>query len=129
MEGESFTQKKIKTWSDESMLLPINAVRDGIMSVNTAAWNYEVPPSSLMDRISGRVKHGTKPCPIPYLTVGEKELHDFLVQVAAMGCLKTKREVLVILERTLKIKGRFHDPFNGDGWRICFMECHPKLSL
>jgi len=94
------------------MLLAMNAVRDGIMSANMAARNYEVPPSTLKDRILGRVKHGTKPGPIPYLTVGEeKELHDFLVQVAAMGCGKTKIEVFVILERTLKKKGRLHDHF------------------
>ena len=73
------------------------------MSFNMASRTYNVPPSTLKDSISGRVKHGTKPGPIPYLTeVEEKELHDFLVKAAAMGCGKTKKEVFSILERTLK---------------------------
>ena len=82
-------------------MLPINAVnsisRYGTMGAIMAAKNYKVPPSTLKDRISRKVKHET---PIPYLlTVGEeKELYDFLVQVAAMGCGKTKREVYVSLE-------------------------------
>ena len=61
------------------------------------------------------MKHKTKPGPIPYLTVEEKKLHDFLVQVVATGCGKTKREVFVILERALKKIGRLHDHFNGEG--------------
>ena len=46
-----------------------------------------------------------------------------------MGCGKTKREVFVILERTLKKKGRLHDHFIGEGWWIHFMKHHPKSSL
>ena len=122
--------KKLKAWSNASMLLAITAVRDGTMSSNMASRTYNVPPSTLKDRISGRVKHGTKPGPIPYLTeVEEKELHDFLVKAAAMGCGKTKKEVFSILERTLKKKGSLHDHFNGEGWWIRFMERYPRLSL
>lgn len=122
--------RKLKKWSNESMLLAINAVRDGTMSSNMAARTFDVPPSTLKDRISGRVKHGTKSGPIPYLDEAEeKELVDFLIKSAAMGYGKTKREVFSILERTLKKKGKFHDHFNGEGWWIRFMIRHPKLSL
>ena len=110
--------KKLKSWSNESMLLAITAVRDGTMSSNMASRTYNVPPSTLKDRIYGRVKHGV-PGPIPYLTeVEEKKLHDFVVKAAAMGCGKTKKEVFSILERTLMKKGSLHDHFNGEGWWI-----------
>lgn len=93
--------RKLKTWSNESMLLAINAIRDGTMSINMTARTFDVPPSTLKDRISGRVKHGTKPGPIPYLDEAEeKELVDFLIKSAAMGYGKTKREIFSILERT-----------------------------
>jgi len=76
-----------------------------------------MPPSTLKDRISGRVKHGTKSGPIPYLDEAEEEtLVDFLKNSAALGCGKTKREVFVILERALKKKGKLHCHFNGEGW-------------
>ena len=122
--------KKLKNWSDESMLQAMNAVREGTMGANAAAKTFGVPPSTLKDRISGRVKHGTKSGPTPYLTdAEEKELVDFLKQSAAMGCGKTKEEVFSILERALKKKGTFHERFNGEGWWTRFMQRHPKLSL
>ncbi len=52
--------------------VPMQAVRDGTMSANMAARSFSVPPSTLKDRISGRVKHGTKSGPIPYLDEAEE---------------------------------------------------------
>ena len=76
------------------MIQAMQAVKDGTMSANMAARTYSVPPSTLKDRVSGRVKHGTKPCPIRYLDdAEEKELVDFLKKSAAIGYWKTKSEV------------------------------------
>ena len=64
----------------------------------TKNFRNNVPASTLKDRLSGRVKHGTNPGPAPYLTSEEEdELATFLVQLAEMGVGKTKREVLVIV--------------------------------
>ena len=122
--------RKFKTWSDESMLRAIVCVRKGTMSTNAAARTYDVPPSTLKDRISGRMKHGTKPGPIPYLDEEEvKQLVDFLIKSASMELGKTKREVVSIVERTLKKKGKLPESFNGEGWWIRFTQRHPNLSL
>ena len=44
---------------------------------------YNVPPTTLKDRISGQVKHGSRPGPPPYLTPAEEnEFAEFLVQWA-----------------------------------------------
>ncbi|ORU94637.1 MAG: hypothetical protein A6F71_09420 [Cycloclasticus sp. symbiont of Poecilosclerida sp. M] len=89
-------------------------------------WLLGVPPSTLKDRISGRVKHGTKSGPIPYLDEPEEEeLVDFLKKSATLGCGKTKREVFIILKK----KGRFNNHFNGEGWWLRFMQRHQTLSL
>ena len=45
----------------------MRAVRNGTLSVNVAAKNFGTPPSTLKDRISSRIKHGTKSRPTPYL--------------------------------------------------------------
>ena len=72
--------RKLKSWSNVSMILAIKAVRDG-MGTNMAARSFSVPPSTLKDRISGRVKHATNS--VPYLDESEeKELVDFLVKSA-----------------------------------------------
>jgi transposase-like protein len=90
--------KKFRKWNNESMLEAIEAVRSGTMGANRAARSYGVPASTLKDRLSGRVKHGTNPGPALYLTSEEEdELATFLVQLAEMGVGKTKRKVLVIV--------------------------------
>ena len=67
------------------MLLAIKAVRDG-MGTNMAARSFSVPPSTLKDRISGRVKHGTNSGPVPYLDESEeKELVDFFGEISCNG--------------------------------------------
>ena len=50
--------KKLKAWSNESMLLAITAVRDGTMSSNMASRTYNVP----------QFKKGKKPGPARVLT-------------------------------------------------------------
>ena len=66
---------KLHSWSDVSMLRAMEAVKDGSMVVNRAALEHGVPRTSLKDRLAGRVIHGTKIGPKPYLTnEEEKEL-------------------------------------------------------
>ena len=61
---------------------------------NKAADLHGVPRSTLKDRLSGRVQHGTKPGPAPYLSKAEEsELSAHLVHVANMGYGKTQRDV------------------------------------
>lgn len=61
------------------------------MGANRAARTYSVPASTLKDGLSGQVKHGTNPGPIPYLTSDEEdELATFLIQVSEIGWGKTK---------------------------------------
>ena len=57
------------------------------------------------DRLSGRVEHGSKPGPAPYLTEDEEaELAKFLIEVSEIGYGKTKQEVIMIVQKTLKKK-------------------------
>lgn len=49
---------KRKCWDDEEMIAAMNAVKDG-GHIKRAAEEHGVPVSTLRDRISGRVVHGT----------------------------------------------------------------------
>ena len=121
--------KKLKQWSNESMVKAMEAVRSEEMKINKAASVLEVPPTTLEDRLSGRVKHGVNPGPIPYLSmVEEAEFTSFLIQSSGIGYGKTKREVINIVKQTLEKEGRKVNEFNGEGWTR-FMERNPKLSL
>lgn len=108
---------KLKTWSNSAMISAIDAVKSGKMTANKAARFHEVPPSTLKDRLSGKVKHGANPGPSPYLSKEEEtELRDFLFKSSEIGCGKTRREVIGIVRRVVEKKGRSLDNFNGDGW-------------
>ena len=52
--------KKYKKWSDVSMVGALKAVEEG-MAINRAAVEYNVPKTTLLDRVSGQVQHGTRP--------------------------------------------------------------------
>ena len=64
----------------------LEAVTEGKMGVNRAALEFNVPRTTLKDRVSGRVIHGSNMGPMMYLTYEEeKELVDFLLNCAKLG--------------------------------------------
>ena len=75
------SQKRRMRWSNEQMERAMKAVFDEGVSVNKAAILHRVP-STLQGRLSGRVIHGRKPGPQPYLD--------------AEQCSKTLKDVLVV---------------------------------
>lgn len=94
--------KRRKLWDNKSMVLAIEAVKDREMGVNCAAREYGVPCTTLKNRISGRVDHGKNPGRLPYLTAQEEgELASFLKEAVEVGHGKTKREVLLIVQKAL----------------------------
>jgi len=79
------------------MLDAIESAMAGGMSGNKAAAKHGVPPSTLKDHLSGCVKHGTKPGPVPYLSqTEEKELTDHLLLASQSGYGKTHQDVMCI---------------------------------
>ena len=106
----SCSPAKFRSWSNEAMLQAIETVKSGKLGVNRAALEHNVLRTTLKDRISGRVVHGTNMGPKPYLTYEEeKELVDFLLMCSRIGYGKTRSEVLRIIEAIMKRKGRKHE--------------------
>ena len=121
---------KLRSWSNQSMLGAMEAVRTGSMGVNRAALEHSVPQTTLKDRLSGRIIHGSNTDPKPYLTQDEKkELAKFLINCFKMGYGKTRGEVLKIVEVVMKKKGRKHEGPISQGWWCCFCHRWPQLSL
>ena len=85
-------------WTNEQMELAMKAVEAGSL-INQAAFDHGVPPTTLKDRLSGRVKHGDKPGPKQYLSSEEEtELAAFLKSCAAVVYGKTRRDAMGIAE-------------------------------
>lgn len=99
-------------------------------TIRGAALDYGVPVTTLYDRVSGRVQHGTKPGPSCYLSPAEEtELESYLVKSAQLGYGKTRCQVKGIAEKVAKSKGILRKKKVTDGWWRRFHERHPKLSL
>ena len=104
----------------------MEAVRKGPISINKAALLHGVPPTTLKDRISGQVVHGTKPGPVRYLNDKEEHaLADHLVEAAKVGYGKTRK---LAGEEKVAQEKKLLPPWKkriSDGWWRQFMERQP----
>ena len=74
-----------KQWSEEDLKLACKAVSDG-WTIRRAAEEFQVPKSTLYDRVSGKIAFGAKSGPPAYLDVKEEdELVKFLVGSARIS--------------------------------------------
>ena len=98
-------------------------------SINAAARDHGVPPTTLKNRLSGRVVCGTNPGPVPYLdNKEEQELEEYLTQANKVGYGKTRRQVKVIAERVANDKGVLRSACISDRWWRRFLQCHPEAT-
>ena len=98
-------QRKRLQWSNKSMETAMEAVMNGKTSINKAGVMYNVPCTSLKDRLSRKLVHGTRSGPKRYLNeIEEKELADHLIEVASIGYGKTRREVILITKKVAREK-------------------------
>ena len=63
---------KRKLWKNEQMLAALKAVEEG-QPVNIAVCDHGIPKTTLKERLSGRVTHGTNPGPKLYLNTVEED--------------------------------------------------------
>ena len=111
------------------MLAALKAVEEGVC-VSKAARDFDIPRSTLYDRVRGKVVHGVKPGPEPYLSqTEEKELGSYLKHCAKIGYGKTRRDVLCIVESAASERGKLRSTHVSDGWWRRFKERQGDLSL
>jgi len=71
--------RKRKCWTEEQITRALEEFKKGKLTIGKIAQKYT--KMTLYERISGRVKHGTKPGPQPYLQANEEEvLVDHLIK-------------------------------------------------
>ena len=113
---------KVMEWY-KSMVKAIETAKSGKMGVNRA----------LKDRLSGRVQHGRKSGPKPYLSPDkERELVTFFDRCVYRWDKEKRRERFWILLKVSSDKekeGAEQCVFNGEGWWVGFKQRHPNLTL
>ena len=119
---------KFKQWSEEVMVKAVNAVLNDGMSVRRAAIDYDIPKSTLGDRVSGRVIPGSTSGPKKLLTEEEEgELVAFVRRCATIGYPKSRKDLMSLVQKIMEIKGIQHQISNG--WWMAFCKRHPNLTL
>ena len=111
------------------MQAALKAVEEG-ESISKAARDHGIPKTTLFDHTSGRVAHGTKPGPRPYLnSEEEKELATYLKHCAKVGYGRTRRDVLGLVQTAASDKGVLRSSRISQGWWHRFLERQKDLSL
>ena len=116
-----------KQWSEVSMSAAIRAVVQDNISVRRASELYNIPRSTLADRITGRVLPGAKSGPPKVLTdEEEEELVSFLCRLSDIGYPKTRRQVVDLVNQIAVSRGR---PEISMSWWDSFRRRYSHLSL
>ena len=118
-------RQKQKQWPGEAMMAAMDVVRSGELSLSRAAKVYGVPKSTLHYHVSGRVSHGHKSGPKPYLSVAEE--NEFAILLAKAGHGKTK-PVHNIAGMSAHDQGKVVHPMVSHGWFKRFLQRQPQLS-
>ena len=93
---------KYKTWNEDRLHLAYQSYQRKEFSLRQAAEAYEVPKSTLHDRITGKVPFNKKSGPAKYLTDAEEaELVNFIVECAKVGYARSRKDVLTLVQAVL----------------------------
>ena len=96
-------------------------------SLRRAAEMFNIPRSTLHDRVSGRIAIDSKAGRKPYLSVEEEEeLVYFFLKCAKIGYASTQSEALALVQRIVESKAGHHV---SEGWWRQFCDRHPELTL
>ena len=114
------SRPQYKYWNEERL------VKDKV-SIRRAAEEYNVPKSTLHDRVTGRVLFGAHSGPAKYLSSTEEELEAFLVGCASVGYPQSRKEIIALVQGVMLKKGQHVTVTNG--WWESFRKRHPNLTL
>ena len=127
-QASSGRPRKYKGWSEDRLHLAYQSYQTKKFSLRQAAEAYDVPKSTLHDRITGRVQFDKKSGPEKYLTDAEEaELVNFLVECAKVGYARSRKDVLSLVQMVVKTKGK--DVVLSGGWWQSFKKRHPEITL
>ena len=118
-----------KDWSESTMEMALESVNNGMMTVRRAALEYNVPKSTLHDRVIGRVKPGAKSGPSRNLDDEEEdEIVHWIIGCAEVGYAKSVNEVRSVVSAIVTKKMGIPTTISH-GWWEKFAKRHPELSL
>lgn len=111
----------------------LKKIREEGMPIREASRLYELPRTTLQDKVHNRVPDVGRPGPKPVLTQAEEEaLSKYIKYMSQIGYGRVKDELLDIVQKILRKDGRpnpFTDDRPGKDWFKAFMRRNPSLSI
>jgi len=121
---------KGEEWSEKSMELALRDVTNGVMGVRRAALEYNVPKSTLSDRVTGQVRLGARSGASRYLEEEEEEeIVQWIRGCTEVGCAKSIREVQAVVSTIVAKKLGITSISVSHGWWDKFRQRHPELVM
>lgn len=128
------TKRKMFKYSQENLRRALIEIQENGMKVREASRQFEIPRSTIQDRLNGKVPDiPMKTGPPPRLTViVEKDIVQWLINIAKCGFPIRKTDLIATVQNVLKDCGKeslFKDGKPGQKWYINFLKRHPEISL
>ncbi|GFR95833.1 tigger transposable element-derived protein 6-like protein [Elysia marginata] len=124
------TPKKFKQYDQEAMSMAVSAVKEKRMTLKQAAVEFNVPMSTVWDKVTGRVPLVPKRRTV--LTAEEEnKIKDMIITSSRRGNGKTKQQLQRIIQKVLNTEGRvtiFRDNKPGYTWPNAFLNRHPEIA-
>ncbi|XP_060578915.1 uncharacterized protein LOC132735898 [Ruditapes philippinarum] len=121
-----------KRYSDETLQHAIDMVKSGSMSLRRAALAFQIPKSSLSNKVNDKTQVGCKPGPSSVLSeVEEQYIATWAIHMAKIGFGRNRNELLDTVKQILDAEGRttqFKDNRPGKDWFYGFLRRHPEIS-
>ena len=117
-------------WKEQDMVAAVQSVRSGKLSIRKAAAEFNVPKSSLANRINGRVDHGKKNGPETLLDpADEAVLAAFhLAHVSKHGYASSKDNVMRMATQMAEKRGKeVKKGCVSEKWWHNFLKRHPEV--
>ena len=117
-----------KQWTTKQMEAVVKVVKSG-SGVNRAAIDHGIPPTTLKDRLCGKVKQEASGRPRYLNKEEETKLSSFLKQCSSIGLGKARQDAMKIAESVAKEKDILRRNEITQGWWRRFLERQKDLTL
>ena len=126
--------KQYTQYDENKMRQAVRAVQFGGWSKNKAAKTYNVPRTTLIDKLSGKSSLGVKAGRCTYLTRTEElAIVSWIKKCGRSGVPVRKSDVQSTVQKFLEENEERVTPFKnrrpGKGWMKAFMKRHPRISV
>lgn len=101
-------KRRFFQYSEEALQTAINEIQQGTISINKASQNFNIPKTTIIDRLKGRsmgIKRKTGPEPL-LTNVVEIKLKEWILNIAKCGFPLKKSDLFDTVEQIAKDLGK-----------------------